>query len=156
MLPYQCNKQILTSTFIYRVTSVRENQRESGNFKVLFSNQGTSGKIDLFGENQKKIRKFIINQEKYQGISLYYLLVIFMFSLKKIRSRLRRSHINRISIKYWLAPSALGYLLNKAMVYNQYKFKYGQKQSWIREKVWEKVRENQGIRNLLETGHPAY
>ena len=37
---------------ITRVTSVRENQGESGNFKVPFSNQGKSGKIDLFGENQ--------------------------------------------------------------------------------------------------------
>ena len=40
------------------MTSVRENQGESGNFEVPFSNQGKSGKIDLFGENQGKIREF--------------------------------------------------------------------------------------------------
>ena len=43
---------------ITRVTSVRENQGESGNFEVPSSNQGKSGKIDLFGENQGKIREF--------------------------------------------------------------------------------------------------
>ena len=43
---------------LFRVTSVRENQGESANFKVPFSNQGKSGEIDLFGENRGKIREF--------------------------------------------------------------------------------------------------
>ena len=38
-----------------RVTGVRENHGESGNFKVPFSNEGISGKMDFFGENQGKI-----------------------------------------------------------------------------------------------------
>ena len=52
---------------VFRVTSVRENQGESGNFKVMFSNQGKSGKVDLFGENQGKIREFHYESGKKSG-----------------------------------------------------------------------------------------
>ena len=71
------------------MTSVRENQGESGNFKVPFSNQGKSGKMDLFGENQgiyyesgKKSGKFVVVLFELN----------FVIFIKKFRSRLRRSH----------------------------------------------------------------
>ena len=51
------------------VLSMQGDQRqgESGNFKVPFSNQGKSGKIDLFGENQGKIREFHYESGKKWG-----------------------------------------------------------------------------------------
>ena len=68
--------------YIVRVTSVRENQVESGNFKVTFSNQGKSGKIGIFGENQGKIRKFHYESRKKSGnfviIFICYLFGIFV------------------------------------------------------------------------------
>ena len=56
---------------IFDECSLRENQDESGNFKFPFSNQGKSGKMNLFGENQRKIREFHYESGKRnQGISL--------------------------------------------------------------------------------------
>ena len=74
-----------------RVTSVRENQGESGNFKVTFSNQGKSGKIDLFGENQGKIGEF----HDESGKKIREFRIIFAIFLGFLEN--------------WLAPSALAY-----------------------------------------------
>ena len=61
-----------------RVTSVRENQGESGNFKVPFLNQGKSGKIDLFGENQGKIREFHYESGKKIREFRYNICLLFL------------------------------------------------------------------------------
>ena len=61
-----------------RVTSVRENQGDSGNFKVPFSNQGKSGKIYLFGENQGKIREFHYETENKSGNFVIVLIGYFL------------------------------------------------------------------------------
>ena len=93
---------------MYRVTSVRENQGESGNFTVTFPNQGKSGKIDLFGENQGKIREFHYESGKKIREFLYSIYSLFFLGFpRKFRSRLRRSHSINTSLTYWLAPSAL-------------------------------------------------
>ena len=76
------------------MTSVRENQGKSGNFKVTFSNQGKSGKIALFGENQGKIREFHFESgKKKSGNFVIIFACYFLGFLKKIL----------------LAPSALAY-----------------------------------------------
>ena len=70
---------------MYRLTSVRENQGESGNFKVTFSNQGKSGKIALFGENQGKIREFHFESGKESGnFVIIFSCYFFGFLEKKI------------------------------------------------------------------------
>ena len=89
----------LMSYFYIRVTSVRENQGESGNFKLTFSNQGKSGKIALFEENQGKIREFHFESGKKSGNFVIIFAWYFLGFLKKIS----------------LAPSALAcyiYFLN--------------------------------------------
>ena len=67
-----------------RVTSVRENQGESGNFKVPFSNQRKSGKIDLFGKIREKSGNFIFNQGKKSGNFVIEFISYFYDFPKKI------------------------------------------------------------------------
>ena len=86
---------------LYRVASVRENQGESESFKVTFSNQGKSGKIYLFEENQGKIREFLYESGKKGNFVIVFIcyfldlskkIVIFWDLSKTFRSRLRRLH----------------------------------------------------------------
>ena len=73
-----------------RVTSVRENQGESGNIKVPFSNQGRSRKIDLLEKIREKSGNLIMYQGKIREFRYSFYLVFF-----------------RIPNKISLAPSAL-------------------------------------------------
>ena len=91
----------------FRVTSVRENQGESGNYNSPFSNQG---KRTFLEKIREKSGSFIMNQGKKikEFCNCIYLCLFYDFSIKKNRSRCGAS-ILRISLNFWLAASALGY-----------------------------------------------
>ena len=72
-----------------------QRQGESGNFKVPFSNQGKSGKIDLFGENLGKIREIEFHNESGKKSGNFVKVFINYFF--------------RIPKKISLAPSALAF-----------------------------------------------
>ena len=95
------------------MTSVRENQGESGNFKIRFQIRESQGKSTFLGKIREKSGNFIINQGKISG----NFVIVFI------------SYFYEFPRNISLAPSALGYLLNKAMVYNNNQFELSQKQS---------------------------
>ena len=91
-----------------RVTSVRENQ---GISKSRFQIRESQGKSTFLEKIREKSGNFIINQGKNQGISLLYLLVIFMISLKNF-ARAFGARILTEFLKNVGSRLQRGYLLN--------------------------------------------
>ena len=131
-----------------RVTSVRENQGGTGNFKVPFQireSQGKSTSLEKIGE---KNGNFIMNQgEKIREFRCSIYLLFFLDFSRKFRSRLRRWHTSITSLTFRFAPLALEYWLIIVIV-----FKWS---SWISEKNQGSQGKNEGFWNCLETCHPA-
>ena len=109
------------------MTSVRENQRISESRFEIMEN-------GVFGEYKGKIRGFHYEWRKESGNFVIFVIFQWFFFLKN-SYHLRRSHTVKISIKCWLAPSALGYLLNKILICYKVPVKIGKYQSRIRGKI---------------------